>query len=91
MYNEWLYSEGLFTIKNEKLKGEKASKSEHQISHLLFANNCILFAKANVNGAQRLQRILKTYESSSGLFINFEKSIVFFSINTSLVDRDFIS
>lgn len=48
------------------IKGAKASKSGPKISHLLFANDCILFSEATIRGAIILKGILKDYESCSG-------------------------
>jgi len=53
------------------------------VSHLLFANDCFLFCRANVVKAQRLLTILKTYEAASGQEINLSKSKVFSSRNMS--------
>ena len=36
------------------------------ISHLLFADDCIVFAEASQRGAARLQEILNTYSRGSG-------------------------
>lgn len=52
---------------NERcLRGIRASRREPSISHLLFADNCILFGGASVWGGQVLKTILKEYESYSG-------------------------
>jgi hypothetical protein len=51
------------------------------ISHLLFADDCIVFSEASQRGAERLQEILETYSRGSGHLVNREKSAVFFSRN----------
>lgn len=51
------------------------------ISHLLFADDCIVFSEASQRGAARLQEILVTYSRGSGQMINKDKSAVFFSSN----------
>lgn len=63
-------SEGLsalmrLAIKDGLLKGAKASRNGPQISHLLFANDCILFDKATLEGANVLKLILKEYFSKN--------------------------
>ncbi|KAA3486342.1 reverse transcriptase [Gossypium australe] len=70
------------------LKGVKASRSGPKISHLLFADDCILFSEASSRGANALKEILRKYRSSSRQCVNFDKSIVFFSKNTSEMDRN---
>ncbi|KAH1098568.1 hypothetical protein J1N35_015489 [Gossypium stocksii] len=69
------------------LKGAKASRSELQVSHLLFADDCILFSEANRRGVNTLKGILKKYRMCSGQCVNFDKSTVFFSRNTSEVEK----
>jgi len=51
------------------------------ISHLLFADDCLVFAEASLRGASRLQEILNTYGRGSGQLVNRDKSSVFFSRN----------
>ncbi|KAK5777375.1 hypothetical protein PVK06_045342 [Gossypium arboreum] len=63
------------------LRGVKASRSEPQISHLLFANDCILFGEATERGANLLKRILHEYELGSDQCVNYTKSTFFFSSN----------
>ncbi|KAA3476740.1 reverse transcriptase [Gossypium australe] len=56
------------------LKGVKASRSRPQISHLLFADDCILFNEASSRGANLLKEILRKYRRCSGQRVNFDKS-----------------
>ena len=51
------------------------------ILHLLFADDCLVFAEASLRGASRLQEILNTYGRGSGQLVNRDKSSVFFSRN----------
>ncbi|KAH1130307.1 hypothetical protein J1N35_001685 [Gossypium stocksii] len=68
------------------LRGVKASRSGSQVSHFLFADDCILFGEATERGAQTLKRILLEYENCSGQCVNYDKSTVFFSTNTQEED-----
>lgn len=70
------------TIQKGSLKGAKVSRYDPQISHLLFANDSILFGEATIQGADLLKQILLEYEHYSRQCINFKKSILFFSSNT---------
>ena len=60
----------------------QASRNGPRVTHLFFADDSILFAKANVPEAQRLQHILNLYEENSGQKINLAKSALLFSTNT---------
>ena len=51
------------------------------ISHLLFADDCIVFSEASQRGASRLQEILDIYGRGSGQLVNRDKSAIFFSKN----------
>ena len=53
------------------------------ISHLLFADDCIVFSEASQRGASRLQQLLDVYSRGSGQMVNRDKSAVFFSQNCS--------
>lgn len=53
------------------------------ISHLLFADDCIVFSEASQRGARRLQEILDVYSRGSGQLVNRDKAAVFFSRNSS--------
>jgi hypothetical protein len=51
------------------------------ISHLLFADDSIVFIQANQRSVDRLADILETYHQGSGQLVNTQKSVVFFSAN----------
>ncbi|CAL1385032.1 unnamed protein product [Linum trigynum] len=81
-----LCSERLSAIVNKyekegKIHGIKISNRAPVISHLLFADDCVLFSRANINEARRLKEILKLYESESGQLVNFTKSEIYYSSN----------
>ncbi|KAL9682359.1 hypothetical protein QQ045_014155 [Rhodiola kirilowii] len=56
---------------NGFLQGIKVSRSAPVISYLLFADDYILFAKADVDNILNLKSVLKTYEAISGQQINY--------------------
>ena len=62
-------------------RGTRVGVHAPWISHLLFADDCIVFSEASQRGASRLQQILDIYGRGSGQLVNREKSAVFFSRN----------
>jgi hypothetical protein len=54
------------------------------ISHLLYADDSILFCRANPEEAIVIMNILKTYQEASGQKVNMDKSEMIFSPNISM-------
>ena len=61
-----------------------------KISHLLFADDSLLFCQAFEKETQEVLEILKLYAEASGQCINMEKSSVHFSSNTPPQKRELI-
>lgn len=70
-------------VRNGLIQGARASYRGPQISHLLFTDDCIVFGKANGREVETFKTILRQYERSSGQCVNYEKSSIFFSCNTT--------
>lgn len=51
------------------------------ISHLIFANNVLVFSSGSLSSIKRVDMVFKRFAKMSGLFINKEKSTVFISDN----------
>jgi hypothetical protein len=51
------------------------------VSHLLFADDCLVFTHASALGATKLHAILETYRQGSGQLVNKNNPAVFFSGN----------
>ena len=54
---------------------------------MFFADDSLIFCKANSKEASEITRILQIYELASGQKINIEKSAVLFSRNTSQANK----
>jgi hypothetical protein len=69
--------------KKDYITGVPISPKGPFISHLLFADDCILFCKANRVEWRRSLKLINVYEAGSGQKVNFNKTSVFFSRNTN--------
>ena len=61
-----------------RIHGISVCRRAPSISHLLFADDSLLFCKADKEEVHVINQTLKLYEEASGQCINFEKSSVFF-------------
>ena len=88
-----LCAEGLSALiheaaRNQNKTGISIARGCPRVTHLFFADNSILFCKANPEECQELKLILRRYEEALGQKINTDKSSVFFSPNTSQDIKD---
>ena len=66
----------------------KASKDNAEVSHLFFADDLMLLAKANESGAKTIKDVLAKFCDESGQLVSMDKSRVYFSLNTSEYIQD---
>lgn len=71
----------------ERISGATVSIGGPEISHLLFADDSLLFYEANDWEADQILYILRSYEEESGQMINLDKNGLYFSPSTPLRDR----
>ncbi|CAN6335306.1 unnamed protein product, partial [Urochloa humidicola] len=81
-----LCAEGLssllkFSGPNFLAKGIRVGVHAPWVSHLLFADDCLLFTRASARAGRRLMEILQVYQQGSGQMVNIQKSAIFFSDN----------
>ena len=58
----------------KEIHGLKIGKKANVISHLFFADDSVLFTRANEVEVEKILEILSTYEAASGQKLNMEKS-----------------
>uniref|UniRef100_A0A803QG04 Reverse transcriptase n=1 Tax=Cannabis sativa TaxID=3483 RepID=A0A803QG04_CANSA len=62
--------------------GISIARSAPAVSHLLFADDTLIFAKATFSSCNALQAALHLYNQATGQRVNFGKSSILFSPNT---------
>ena len=72
------------------IHGVSICRRAPSISHLLFADDSLLFCQAIGKETKAIMEILKLYAEVSSQCINMDKSFIYFSSNTSLQHRDVI-
>jgi hypothetical protein len=73
------------------LKGIKMARSCPPITHLLFADDVMIFARAKACEAEVILKCLNTYSAWSGQHINVSKSAIFFSRNCNLSAKEAVN
>ncbi|KAK2383934.1 hypothetical protein QL285_071338 [Trifolium repens] len=91
-----LVTEGLSTLIKKfvargDIHGVKVCRGAPSVSHLLFADDCFLFCRANLVETRHLMNVLNIYAEASGQEINMSKSEVFFSRNISVAAQEDLS
>jgi hypothetical protein len=88
-----LCAEGLSSLlqraeTNKWITGLPITRGGIRVNHLLFADDSLLFCKANMFEWVRIQQLLDLYEKASGQKLNRDKTSIFFSKNTRRETRD---
>ncbi|KAG8637771.1 hypothetical protein MANES_15G164550v8 [Manihot esculenta] len=69
-------------INISSMRGVTISRYEPLVSHLVFTNDSILYSKASIVEARKIDTILKNYREANNQWINLHKSSLIFSYNT---------
>ena len=72
------------------LKGVAVSRRAPSITHMLFADDSIVFCRATKEECDRVVKVLMDYERDSGQKLNKEKTSIFFSKNTSREVKEYV-
>ncbi|XP_071909569.1 uncharacterized protein [Coffea arabica] len=66
---------------NKRISGMRICRQGPSLTHLFFADDSLIFCKANEQQATELMRVLQVYATGSGQLINLDKSSILFSKN----------
>uniref|UniRef100_A0A803PUK7 Reverse transcriptase domain-containing protein n=1 Tax=Cannabis sativa TaxID=3483 RepID=A0A803PUK7_CANSA len=72
------------------LHGCKVARGAPVVSHMLFADDSYLYCRATAAEIDKVQELLLIFEKASGQQVNFNKSSVFFSSNTTQSSKNLI-
>ncbi|XP_042969143.1 uncharacterized protein LOC122301839 [Carya illinoinensis] len=72
------------------IQGFPICRGRLSINHLLFADDSLLFCRANAREWASIQVILNLYEEASGQKLNKSKTSIYFSPNTRPATREYI-
>ncbi|KAL6124860.1 hypothetical protein ACLB2K_077368 [Fragaria x ananassa] len=75
------------SVAKKQWQGLKVCDGAPEISHLLFADDSMLYASATQHNCEVIREILNLYEDASGQQVNLEKSSVVFSGNVASTAR----
>ena len=65
----------------QEIKGIKISRGSPPFSHLLFADDSLIFFRINVHSSRTLKGILREFYDLLGMRINYSKFELYFSPN----------
>ena len=71
-----------------ELRGFSLCKIGPKLTHLFFADDSLVFCRANFEKCSNILKLLGVYEQSSGQKINKEKTTLFFSKSTPQATKD---
>jgi hypothetical protein len=64
---------------DKKIKGVKIAQGAPEITHLLFADDSLMFCRANKEEITYIKNIISDYQRASGQLVNINKSEIMFS------------
>ena len=89
LYLFLFYAEGLNAILRQAvisgdIHGFSLCQNGPKLTHLFFADDCLIFYRSTLEECAKIQELLAVYEAVLGQMINREKTTLFFSKNTDV-------
>lgn len=69
------------------INGVKVSRSSPKITHLMYADDLVIYYRANEKEAKTIKNILQQYGEWTGHLINFDKFVIYFSQNVQQTQK----
>ena len=66
---------------NGEIQGFSLCRAGSKLTHLFFADDCLIFCKSTLEECNKIQKLLACYEAALGQVINKEKTTLCFSRN----------
>nr|XP_023919081.1 uncharacterized protein LOC112030645 [Quercus suber] len=70
------------SVRMGELRGLSISRNGPKLTHLLFADDSLLFCRSTIEECRKILEILEIYEEGSGQKVNKNKTAIFFSQST---------
>ena len=70
-----------------RIRGVSICRGAPRVTNLLLADDSLMFCQATQNEGEAIMEIIQNYANASGQSINLEKSSIYFSTNTTGVQR----
>ncbi|CAL1398685.1 unnamed protein product [Linum trigynum] len=78
-------------VAQDQLKGIKLNSRCPVLTHCLFADDTVIFGRANHQEAEKILELIRDYGAITGQEVNINKSSVFFSANVPSEDKTSIT
>ncbi|XP_060964189.1 uncharacterized protein LOC133033466 [Cannabis sativa] len=90
-----LCAEGFSALLNDyerrgRIRGCRVARGAPLVSHMLFADDSYIYCQATEEGARNVMELLQCFQEASGQQVNYQKSTIFFSPNTTPNVKDTI-
>ena len=69
-------------LRQGDIQGFSLCRNGPKLTHLFFADDCLIFCRSTLEECNKVQELLAYYEVASGQVINKEKTTLCFSRNT---------
>lgn len=76
---------------HREIEGIRYARTGPMISHLMYADDTVLFFKEDQSSCEKVKKVLHDYCNLAGQKMNFEKSLAVFSPNTPRLFKKFMA